>query len=435
MVGNVGFVSLGCPKNLVDSQNILTLLQQEGYHITATYEDSELVIINTCAFIESAIAESLEVIEEALNHCGQVVITGCLGPRRDFILEHFPQVKAITGPHSPQEVLEIIKELLPLPATTRRVHLPQGGTILTPKPYAYLKISEGCSHRCSFCIIPKIRGDLESFDPEVILKQAQAYVERGFKELLVVAQDTTAYGMDKQYPSFRGYERGDLYALTREIAKLGVWQRVHYSYPYPHIIKLVEQMAEGLVLPYLDVPLQHVNARILKAMKRPGAHDKNLENIKLWRSICPEIAIRSTFIVGFPGETEEEFSELLSFIAEARLDRVGCFTYSPVHNADANLLPNQIPEEVKQERLDRFMTLQQQISLEKQQAKIGTTLDVIIDEIADDCLIGRTKADAPEIDGEFILSLPTKKLVHVGDIVKATVTATSEYDLEGTIVE
>ena len=389
----IGFVSLGCPKNLVDSQNIITLLLKSGYDVSNTYENADAVVINTCGFIESSVEESMNVINEALGSCKNVVVTGCLGPRKDFILEHYPEVKAVSGPHSPEAVLRDINALFPDYHGRSCFKVPEGGVLLTPPHYAYLKISEGCSHRCSFCVIPQIRGDLESFSPEAVLKQAEAYAKRGVKELLVVAQDTSAYGMDVKYPGFRNYERGDLYALTRELGKLGLWQRVHYAYPYPHVVKLVEQMAEGLVLPYMDVPLQHVNKRILGLMKR------------------------------------------LDFIAEARLNRVGCFTYSNIINAAANELPDQIPEEVKQERYDRFMTLQQQISTELLAAKVGQKLDVIIDEVSPEGIVGRTKGDAPEIDGVMYLHQKDDFTpVNVGDIVKAVVTASDEYDLEGDIV-
>ncbi|MGN1393403.1 MAG: 30S ribosomal protein S12 methylthiotransferase RimO [Succinivibrionaceae bacterium] len=436
---NIGFISLGCPKNLVDSQNIITLLLKEGYKVVNSYDGADVVIINTCGFIESSIEESLDTIGEALSLGKHVIVTGCLGPRRDFILEKYPKVEAITGPHSAPLVLADIKRLYPITdqnVLRKRslIKVPDGGIILTPNHYAYLKISEGCSHRCSFCIIPQIRGDLESFDAESILNQAESYVKRGVKELLVVAQDTSAYGVDKNYPIFRSYEKGDLYALTRELGKLGVWIRVHYAYPYPHVIKLIEQMAEGLVLPYMDVPLQHVNSRILKLMKRPGSHEKNLETINKWRSICPDLTIRSTFIVGFPGETEDEFSELLDFIAEAKLDRVGCFTYSPVLGAPANELPNPIPEDVKQDRYDRFMQLQQKISEEKLHNKVGKIEDVIIDEISEDGIVGRTKGDAPEIDGVIFLNNSIGKRINIGDIVKVEITNNDEYDLEGKII-
>lgn len=428
-------VSLGCPKNLVDSENIVTLLIKEGYEITNSFEDCALVIINTCGFIDPAIAESMANIKEAFENCAKVIVTGCLGLRKDYLYDAFPNLCAVTGPHSPNEVLEEVKKALPLPKNTLRGRVPKGGVLLTPSHYAYLKISEGCSHRCSFCIIPKIRGPLQSFKATDLLQRAKDYVNRGVKELLVVAQDTSAYAQDCNYPPFMGYERGDLYALTRELGKLGVWVRVHYTYPYPHAIELVKQMSEGLVLPYLDIPLQHVNPRILKLMKRPGNYERNLELIESWRKICPDITIRSTFIAGFPGETEDEFNELLDFIKEAKLDRVGCFAYSPVHNADANLLPDQIPEEVKLDRVDRFMRLQQEISQAKLAQKIGKELDVIIDEVEDyDRIIGRTKGDAPEIDGVIYLHTTKEHTPKVGDILKAKVTANDEYDLEGDII-
>lgn len=433
-MNKIGFVSLGCPKNLVDSQNIITLLMKDGYQVSSSYDDSDLVIINTCGFIDSAIDESMDAICEALEHCHKVLVTGCLGPRTDLIREYFPQVCGITGPHSPLEVMDIVHRELPVGACQKPLRVPKGGVRLTPSHYAYLKISEGCSHRCSFCIIPKIRGKLSSFAPEQILETAQAYRDNGVKELLVVAQDTTAYGSDAGYRSFAGHDRGDLYALTEELAKLKLWLRVHYAYPYPHVDRLIEQMAQGLVLPYMDVPMQHVNRRILKLMKRPGDHDRNLENIARWRQICPDLTIRSTFIVGFPGETEEEFCELLDFIKEARLERVGCFAYSPVHAADANELPDQIPEEVKQERLDRFMMVQQEISRACLAAKVGTIQDVIIDSATPEGIIGRTKGDAPDIDGIVNLTKTGFTPVGPGSIVKAKITGSDDYDLTGEII-
>ncbi len=430
----VGFISLGCPKNLVDSQNIITKLLVDGYSVSPSYEDSDLVIINTCGFIDSSIDESMDTIGETLEKCSKVIVTGCLGPRPDFIRDYFPQVLGITGPHSADAVMDLVHKFLPIPGCRNPKRVPKGGVLLTPSHYAYLKISEGCSHRCSFCIIPQIRGDLNTFNGDSLIETASHYKDRGVKELLVVAQDTTAYGQDLGYPGFKGHERGDLYALTEELSKLGLWLRVHYAYPYPHVYKLIEQMAEGKVLPYMDVPMQHVNSRILKLMKRPGNHEKNLETIAKWRSICPELTIRSTFIVGFPGETESEFEELLDFIKEARLDRVGCFTYSPVHGAHANDLPDQIPEEVKQERLDRFMLVQQQISKEKLAAKVNTIEDVIIDTATPTEIIGRTKGDAPDIDGIVRLKNKPLNIIGPGSIVKAKITASDEYDLWGEIV-
>lgn len=433
-MNKIGFVSLGCPKNLVDSQNIITLLMQDGYKVSQSYDDSDLVIVNTCGFIDSAIDESMDAIGEALEHCPKVLVTGCLGPRADLIKEYFPNVCGITGPHSPNEVMEIVHKEVPKAACQRPIKVPRGGVRLTPSHYAYLKISEGCSHRCSFCIIPKIRGELHAFAPEVILETAKAYKENGVKELLVVAQDTTAYGVDTKYHSFLGHERGDLYALTEELSKLNLWLRVHYAYPYPHVDKLIEQMALGKVLPYMDVPMQHVNKRILKLMKRPGDHDRNLEMIAKWRSICPELTIRSTFIVGFPGETEDEFNELLDFIKEAKLERVGCFAYSPVHGADANELPNQIPFEQQQERLERFMLVQQEISRNCLAQKVGSIQEVIIDSASADGIIGRTKGDAPDIDGIVHLTKPNLFPVGPGSIVKAKITASDDYDLTGEII-
>ncbi len=430
----VGFISLGCCKNLVDSQNIITLLLKEGYEVSPTYEDADVVIVNTCGFIEDSVCESLDVIGEALEKCPNVIVTGCLGPKRELILGKYPNVKAISGPHSAEIVLNDLKRLFALPPGCPGEQVPPGGILLTPSHYAYLKISEGCSNNCSFCIIPKLRGPLESFSGEKLLDLAANYVSRGVKELLVVAQDTAAYGADKKYPGFRGHERGDLYALTEELSKLGVWLRVHYAYPYPHLTRLVEQMAEGKVLPYMDVPFQHVSKSIMRRMKRPGDTDRILETINNWRKICPDLTIRSSFIVGFPGETEDDFTELLNFIKEARLDRVGCFTYSNVEDADARAFPDQIPEELKLERKERFMEIQQKISQEKMQSKIGSIQDVIVDVVDDKGIVSRTKGDAPDVDGVMYLHVPEGFKVTPGDILKARVTANDEYDLEGDII-
>ncbi|WP_274968683.1 30S ribosomal protein S12 methylthiotransferase RimO [Succinimonas amylolytica] len=430
----VGFISLGCCKNLVDSQNIITLLMQEGYRVSSTYEGADVVIVNTCGFIEDSVRESLEVIGEALDHCPNVIVTGCLGPSRDLILGSWPQVKAITGPHSAPAVLEEMRRLFALPEGFPRGRVPPGGILLTPPHYAYLKISEGCSNKCTFCIIPKLRGPLESFPGEDLVARARNYVSRGVKELMVVAQDTSAYGIDRGYPGFLGHERGDLYALMEELAKLGVWLRVHYAYPYPHVTRLIEMMAAGKVLPYMDVPFQHASRHMMQLMKRPGDAERILDTVSGWRKICPDITIRSSFIVGFPGETEDDFRELLDFVREIRLDRVGCFTFSPMAGAPASTMPDQVPEEVKQERYSRFMEVQQQISKEKMQAKRGTVQEVLVDTVDENGIISRTRADAPEIDGVMYLHAPDGFRVRPGDLLRARVTDSDEYDLEGDII-
>ncbi|WP_406043939.1 30S ribosomal protein S12 methylthiotransferase RimO [Succinimonas sp.] len=430
----VGFISLGCCKNLVDSQNIITLLMKKGYQVSSTYEGADAVIVNTCGFIEDAVKESLEVIGEALEHCPNVIVTGCLGPNRKLILDTWPGVKAITGPHSAPAVLQEMERLFALPAETPAGRVLPGGILLTPPHYAYLKISEGCSNKCTFCIIPHLRGPLESFPGEELIARARNYAARGVKELLVVAQDTSAYGIDRGYPGFLGHERGDLYALMEELSRLKVWLRVHYAYPYPHVTRLIEMMAEGKVLPYMDVPFQHASRHMLQLMKRPGDADRILETVSRWRNICPDITVRSSFIVGFPGETEEDFAELLEFIREIRLDRVGCFAFSPMPEAPASSFPGQIPAEVKQERYERFMEVQQKISAAKMQAKVGTVQEVLVDTVDAKGIISRTKADAPDIDGVMYLHAPRGLRVRPGDLLRARVTASDEYDLEGDII-
>ncbi|MFW3572565.1 30S ribosomal protein S12 methylthiotransferase RimO [Kosakonia cowanii] len=432
----IGFVSLGCPKNLVDSERILTELRTEGYDVVPSYDDADMVIVNTCGFIDSAVQESLEAIGEALNENGKVIVTGCLGAKEDQIREVHPKVLEITGPHSYEQVLAHVHHYVPKPQHNPFLSLvPEQGVKLTPRHYAYLKISEGCNHRCTFCIIPSMRGDLVSRPIGDVLSEAKRLVDAGVKELLVISQDTSAYGVDVKHRM--GFHNGEpvktsMVGLCEQLAKLGVWTRLHYVYPYPHVDDVIPLMAEGKILPYLDIPLQHASPRILKLMKRPGAVDRQLARIKRWREICPELTLRSTFIVGFPGETEEDFQMLLDFLTEARLDRVGCFKYSPVEGATANELADQVPEEMKEERWNRFMQLQQRISAERLQEKIGREILVMIDEVDEEGAIGRSMADAPEIDGAVYLNGETN--VKPGDIVRVKVENADEYDLWGTRV-
>ncbi|WP_418139948.1 30S ribosomal protein S12 methylthiotransferase RimO [Oceanimonas smirnovii] len=430
-VPRIGFVSLGCPKNLVDSERILTQLRIEGYDVVPSYDDADMVIVNTCGFIDSAVQESLEAIGEALNENGKVIVTGCLGAKEDQIREVHPKVLEITGPHSYEQVLEHVHRYVPRPEYNPFVNLvPEQGVKLTPKHYAYLKISEGCNHKCTFCIIPSMRGDLDSRPIGDVLAEAGRLADAGVKELLVISQDTSAYGVDVKHKT--GFASGTpvkthIQALCEELGKMGVWVRLHYVYPYPHVDHLIPLMRDGKILPYLDIPLQHASPRILKLMKRPGAVERTLERIRSWREICPELTIRSTFIVGFPGETEEDFQMLLDFIEQAELDRVGCFTYSPVEGARANELADPVPEEVKQERYERFMALQQQISTRRLAQKVGKTIKVLIDEVDEEGAIGRSSADAPEIDGMVYLNGETS--LKPGDMVTVTVTHSDEYDL------
>ena len=432
----VGFVSLGCPKNLVDSERILTELRTEGYEVVPRYDDADVVIVNTCGFIDSAVQESLEAIGEALNSNGKVIVTGCLGAKEDQIREVHPKVLEITGPHSYEQVLSHVHRYAPKPQHNPFLSLvPEQGVKLTPRHYAYLKISEGCNHRCTFCIIPSMRGDLVSRPIGEVLAEAKRLADAGVKELLVISQDTSAYGVDVKHRS--GFHNGEpvktsMVGLCEQLAKLGIWTRLHYVYPYPHVDDVIPLMAEGKILPYLDIPLQHASPRILKLMKRPGSVDRQLARIKQWREICPDLTLRSTFIVGFPGETEEDFQMLLDFLKEARLDRVGCFKYSPVEGATANELADQVPEEVKEERWNRFMQLQQQISAERLQEKVGREILVIIDEVDEEGAIGRSMADAPEIDGAVYLNGETQ--VKPGDIIRVKVENADEYDLWGSRV-
>lgn len=438
---NIGFVSLGCPKNLVDSERILTELRTDGYNIVPSYENVDLVIVNTCGFIDSAVQESLEAIGEALEENGRVIVTGCLGAKEDQIRQVHPKVLEVSGPHSYETVMAQVHKYVPKPEHNPYTSLvPKQGVKLTPKHYAYLKISEGCDHRCTFCIIPSLRGDLESRSITQVLDEAKRLADAGVKELLVVSQDTSAYAMDTQRKEggvktafWNGMPiKNDLMTLCKLLGKLGIWVRLHYVYPYPHVDDLIPLMAEGLLLPYLDIPLQHASPKILKAMKRPGKIDRTLERIKQWREICPDLTLRSTFIVGFPGETEEDFQMLLDFLKEAQLDRVGCFKFSPVEGAPATEMADQVPEEVKEERFHRFMQLQQEISAERLKQKIGQTLDVIVDEIDDEGIIGRTKADAPEVDGLVYIENLSGTPVKVGEFIKVTITHSDEYDLWGT---
>ena len=437
---NIGFVSLGCPKNLVDSERILTELRTDGYNIVPSYENVDLVIVNTCGFIDSAVQESLEAIGEALEENGRVIVTGCLGAKEDQIRQVHPKVLEVSGPHSYETVMAQVHKYVPKPEHNPYTSLvPKQGVKLTPKHYAYLKISEGCDHRCTFCIIPSLRGDLESRSITQVLDEAKRLADAGVEELLVVSQDTSAYAMDTQRKEggvktafWNGMPiKNDLMTLCKQLGKLGIWVRLHYVYPYPHVDDLIPLIAEGFLLPYLDIPLQHASPKILKAMKRPGKIDRTLERIKQWREICPDLTLRSTFIVGFPGETEEDFQMLLDFLKEAQLDRVGCFKFSPVEGAPATEMADQVPEEVKEERFHRFMQLQQEISAERLKRKIGQTFDVIVDEIDDEGIIGRTKADAPEVDGLVYIENLSGTPVKVGEFIKVTITHSDEYDLWG----
>lgn len=432
----IGFVSLGCPKNLVDSERILTELRTEGYHVVPSYDDADMVIVNTCGFIDSAVQESLEAIGEALHENGKVIVTGCLGAKEDQIREVHPKVLEISGPHSYEQVLSHVHKYVPKPKHDPFTSLvPETGVKLTPRHYAYLKISEGCNHRCTFCIIPSLRGDLESRPIGSVLDEAKRLVESGVKELLVISQDTSAYGVDVKHRT--GFWNGQpvktsMLSLCEQLAKLGVWVRLHYVYPYPHVDDVIPLMAEGKILPYLDIPLQHASPKVLKLMKRPGSVERTLERIKRWREICPELTLRSTFIVGFPGETEKDFEMLLDFLREAKIDRAGCFKYSPVDGATANDLPDQIPEEVKEDRWNRFMQVQQEVSALRLQEKIGREMLVIIDEVDEEGAVARSMADAPEIDGAVYLNGETN--LNVGDIVRVKVEHADEYDLWASLV-
>ncbi|MDR6604654.1 ribosomal protein S12 methylthiotransferase [Achromobacter deleyi] len=430
----VGFVSLGCPKALVDSERILTQLRTEGYEVTPEYNDADVVVVNTCGFIDSAKAESLEAIGEALAENGKVIVTGCMGVEESVIRQVHPSVLSVTGPQQYEEVVRAVHDAAP-PKKDHNPYLdlvPPQGVKLTPRHYAYLKISEGCNHRCSFCIIPSMRGDLVSRPVGDVLSEAERLVKAGVKEMLVISQDTSAYGVDVKYRS--GFWNGRpvktrMTELCLALSEMGIWTRLHYVYPYPHVDEVIPLMAEGKILPYLDIPFQHASPRILKAMKRPAFEDKTLARIKRWREICPDLTIRSTFIVGFPGETEEDFQYLLDWMQEAQLDRVGCFQYSPVEGAPANLLDNPVPDDVKQDRWERFMELQQSISTARLARKVGREIDVLIDEVDEDGAVGRSSADAPEIDGCVYVS--SDKPLKAGDMVRVRITDSDEYDLWG----
>jgi ribosomal protein S12 methylthiotransferase len=426
----VGFVSLGCPKATVDSEHILTRLRAEGYLISKSYQDADLVVVNTCGFIDSAVAESLDAIGEALTENGKVIVTGCLGAKGDVVKQAHPSVLAVTGPHATDEVMAAVHQHLPKPHDPYMDLVPPQGIRLTPKHYAYVKISEGCNHRCTFCIIPSMRGDLVSRPVGDVMQEAQSLVNAGVKELLVISQDTSAYGVDIKYRT--GFWGGKplktrMTELAAAMGELGVWVRLHYVYPYPHVDEVIPLMAQGKILPYLDIPFQHANQRILKLMKRPGSSENVLARIKQWRETCPDLTLRSTFIVGFPGETEEEFEELLDFLEEAQLDRVGAFAYSPVEGAKANELPGHIAPEVQQERLARLMLLQEEISEERLQRKIGKTITVLVDEVDEEGAIARSSADAPEIDG--VVYIEDGRQLSVGDFVEVKVTDSDEHDL------
>ena len=437
MSGKVGFVSLGCPKALVDSERILTQLRAEGYSVVPSYDEAELVVVNTCGFITPAVEESLGAIGEALEQNGKVIVTGCLGERPDEIMARHPSVLAVTGQADVDGVMAAVHRTLPRDDNPFTSLVPAQGVKLTPRHYSYLKIAEGCNHKCAFCIIPQMRGLQVSRDAGDILYEAYRLAASGTKELLVIAQDSSAYGSDIGHrdSEFQGRQVGaHLVPLVTDLAQMGVWVRLHYVYPYPHVKNLIPLMAEGKLLPYLDVPLQHASPKILKAMRRPGGAKSHLETIQAWRDICPELAIRSTFIVGFPGETEDDFQQLLDFLGEARLERVGAFPYSEVPGAAANSFDNQVPEEVKQERFARLMAAQQEISSSINQGKVGRVLEVIVDDYGEfpGELVGRTKADAPGIDGNVFAT--GDGTVKIGDIVKVKVTGATAYDLTGDVV-
>lgn len=427
----VGFISLGCPKALVDSERILTQLRAEGYEVSSSYQDANLVVVNTCGFIDDAIAESLDTIGEALAENGKVIVTGCLGAKGDIVKQTHPSVLAVTGPHAQEEVMQAIHTHLPKPHDPFTDLVPSGGIKLTPRHYAYLKISEGCNHRCRFCIIPSLRGDLVSRPIGEIMTEAENLVSVGVKELLVVSQDTSAYGVDLKYKAdfWKGKPLNTrMLDLSAALGELGAWVRLHYVYPYPHVDHVIPLMAEGKILPYLDIPLQHASPSILKSMKRPANAENTIKRIQSWRDVCPDITLRSTFVVGFPGETDDDFKQLLDFLDEAQLDRVGCFAYSAVDGATANELPNPVAEELKQQRLEIFMQKQAEISASKLKQRVGQTLQVIVDGISDDGhALARSKAEAPEVDGWVIIK-DQDKLVS-GEFVNVKVTDADEHDL------
>jgi len=429
-IPRVGFVSLGCPKNLVDSERILSQLRAEGYRISPTYQEADLVVVNTCGFIDSAVEESLDAIGEAIAENGRVVVTGCLGAREAEIRLQHPSVLAVTGAHAYEAVMDAVHAHLPPPTLPFDDLLPPGGIKLTPRHYAYVKIAEGCNHRCTFCIIPSLRGDLVSRPVGEVLREAEALVHVGVRELLIVSQDTSAYGVDVRYrPDFwHGRPvRTRLTELAQALGELPAWVRLHYVYPYPSVDELIPLMAAGKILPYLDVPLQHGSGRILELMRRPAATERVLERIARWRGACPDLVVRSTFIVGFPGETEDDFERLLEFVEAAQLDRVGCFAYSAVKGAAANALPDPVPEEVKEERRERFMAVQAQISAARLARRVGTEMTVLVDEVGDDAVIARGPGDAPEIDGVVVIE--GRWDLAPGDFVEVRITGSDEHDL------
>ena len=432
----IGFISLGCPKALVDSEQIMTKLRSEGYDLVPTYRDADLVVVNTCGFIDAAVEESLDAIGEALRENGKVIVTGCLGSREEEIRARHPQVLKITGAHAYEAVVEAVHEHLP-PAHDPFIDLvPPEGIKLTPRHYAYLKISEGCNHRCTFCIIPSLRGDLVSRPVGEVLQEAERLVSAGVKELLVVSQDTSAYGVDRRYRTdfWNGRPvKTRFYELAQALGGLDAWVRLHYVYPYPHVDEVIPLMAEGLILPYLDIPFQHASEHILKAMKRPGDTSNILARIRKWREICPDLTIRSTFIAGFPGETDEDFEELLDFLDQAQLDRVGCFAYSPVEGAKANELPGAVPEEIKQERLARLMAFQEDISAARLASRVGQRETVVIDEVVEEGAVARTRYDAPDIDGQVFIDGATH--LKVGDRVEVIIEEADEHDLWAHLAE
>ncbi len=434
----VGFVSLGCPKALVDSEQILTQLRAEGYGVSPSYQGADLVVVNTCGFIDSAVQESLDAIGEALAENGRVIVTGCLGAKGDVVRQTHPRVLAVTGPHAMQEVMAAVHAHLPRPHDPFTDLVPPQGVKLTPKHYAYLKISEGCNHRCTFCIIPLMRGDLVSRDIGLVLREAENLVKAGVRELLVISQDTSAYGVDVKYRT--GFWNGTpiktrMEELAVALGGMGVWTRLHYVYPYPSVDRVIPLMAEGRILPYLDVPFQHASPRILKLMERPASGERNLERIEAWRAMCPEITIRSTFIAGFPGETEAEFQELLDFVEAAQIDRAGCFAYSPVDGARANDLPGALPDDVREARRAEFMKVQERVSKKRLARKVGKTVKVLIDAVNADGAVARSSADAPEIDGNVFIDWPERRAdqarLKVGEFVNVKVTGSDAHDLWG----
>ncbi|MFA9420819.1 MAG: 30S ribosomal protein S12 methylthiotransferase RimO [Gammaproteobacteria bacterium] len=428
----IGFVSLGCPKATVDSEQVITQLRAEGYAIVPNYDEADMVIINTCGFIDSAIQESLDTIDEALHENGKVIVTGCLGARSDLIKQKFPGLLAVTGPHSKNEVMQAVHKHLPAPHDPFFDLVPKQGIKLTPQHYAYLKISEGCNHRCSFCIIPSFRGDLVSRPVDEVMQEAEYLAASGVKEILVISQDTSAYGVDLKYATrfWQGQVLQTRFLdLARALGQFGIWVRLHYVYPYPHVDEVIPLMADGLILPYLDIPFQHASPKILKLMKRPGNRERVLERIHHWRELCPQLVIRSTFIVGFPGETDDDFHQLLDFLDAAQLDRVGCFIYSPVEGAAANALPDQVPDVIKQQRYDQFMLKQQAISTAKLRQRRGQDLQVLVEQKTEDGFVGRSYADAPEIDG--LVYIDSEQDLKIGEYYQVRITASDEYDCYG----